>query len=202
MAKKPSTTEKVLALVRKNGVLRVRDLQERGIHPEYLRRLCTQGVLQRTGRGLYVLAEGDYSENLSLMEAARRVPKGVVSHVSALRFHEVGTQLPRAVWMTIDRRAHRPRVDYPPMRFLLASGKALRAGVEHHQIDGVDVKVYNVAKTIVDCFKYRNKIGLDVAIEALREGLRGRKCSVDEITQYARICRVAAVMQPYLEATV
>ncbi len=202
MPSRTLTTEKILRLARRKGILRVRDLIARGIHPEYLRRLCAAGVLQRSGRGMYLLTDGDYSANVTLAGAARRVPNGVICLLSALRFHEIGTQLPHEVWMMIDRRAALPRIDYPRMRFFRASGEAFTAGVEHRRIDRAKVVVYGVAKTVADCFKYRNKIGLDVALEALRECLRNRRTSVDELWKYARICRVERVMRPYLEALV
>ncbi|NLY01538.1 MAG: transcriptional regulator [Rhodopirellula sp.] len=202
MASKTPTTEKILRLARQKGILRVRDLAEHGIHPEYLRRLCAEGKLERTGRGLYRLPGGDYSANVTLVEAARRVPHGVVCLLSALRFHEIGTQLPHEVWMMIERRAALPRIDYPRMRFFRASGEAFTAGVEHRRIDRTEVAIYGVAKTVADCFKYRNKIGLDVALEALRESLRSKRATVDELWKYARICRVERVMRPYLEAMV
>lgn len=202
MASRTPTTEEILRLARRKGILRVRDLAEHGIHPEYLRRLCTAGVLERSGRGLYRLPGGDYSANVTLVEAARRVPHGVVCLLSALRFHEIGTQLPHEVWMMIERRAALPRIDYPRMRFFRASGEAFTTGVEHRRIDRTEVAIYGVAKTVADCFKYRNKIGLDVALEALRESLRSKRATVDELWKYARVCRVERVMRPYLEAMV
>lgn len=200
MAAKTSTTEKVLHLARQKSVLRVRDLIERGIHPEYLRRLCVSGVLQRSGRGLYLLADGDYSANVTLVEAARRVPRGVICLLSALHFHEIGTQLPHEVWMMIDKRAALPRINYPRIRFFRASGQAFESGVERRRVDRVRVSVYCVAKTIADCFKYRNKIGVDVALESLRDCLRNKRATVDDLWKYARVCRVARIMRPYLEA--
>jgi predicted transcriptional regulator of viral defense system len=200
MATRTSTTERILRLARQKGILRVRDLTEHGIHPEYLRRLCAAGVLQRSGRGLYLLADGDYSAHVTLVEAARRVPHGVICLLSALRFHEIGTQLPHEVWMMIEKRAARPRVDRPRMRFFRASGEAFTSGIERRRIDRVEVAIYSVAKTLADCFKYRNKVGLDVALEALRECLHEKRATIDEIWKYARICRVERVMRPYLEA--
>ncbi len=200
MATRTATTEKILRLARQRGVLRVRDLAEHGIHPEYLRRLCAAGLLQRSGRGLYMLADGDYSANVTLVAATRRVPHGVICLLSALRFHEIGTQLPHEVWMMIEKRAARPRVDHPRMRFFRASGEAFTSGVERHPIDGAEVAIYGVAKTVADCFKYRNKVGLDVALEALRECLRERRATIDDLWKHARICRVERIMRPYLEA--
>ena len=202
MTDKTPTTEKILRLVRQKGILRVRDVTEQGIHPEYLRRLCTAGILQRSGRGLYLLANGDYSANITLLEAARRVPHGVICLLSALRFHEIGTQLPHEVWMMIGLRAALPRIDYPRVRFFRASGEAFKAGVERHRIDRAEVAIYCAAKTVADCFKYRNKIGLDVALEALRDCLHRKRSTVDDLWKYARICRVERVMRPYLEALV
>lgn len=200
MAAQTSKTDRILSLARKKGVLRARDLTERGIHPEYLRRLCAANVLQRSGRGMYMLVDGEYSAHIQLVEANRRVPHGVICLISALHFHGIGTQIPHEIWMMIENRAASPRVDYPPMRFFRSSGKAFTYGVELHRIDSTKVAIYDVAKSVVDCFKYRNKVGLEVAIEALRECLRKKRATVDELSQYARTCRVQQVMRPYLEA--
>ncbi|NHZ69769.1 MAG: transcriptional regulator [Thermotogales bacterium] len=197
----PSThTDKVLALVKKVGVLRPRDLESYGIPRVYLSRLHAAGKLQRIGRGLYVLPGTNVSEHRSLAEACKRIPKGVVCLLSALRFHELTTQSPFEVWLAIGGKAWRPRVEYPPLRIVRFASAALNAGVEEHRIDGVSVPVFIPAKTVADCFKYRNKIGLDVAIEALRECLRSKRCTMDDLWQYAKICRVQNVMRPYLES--
>ncbi len=195
-------SEQIIALAKKLGVIRIKDIQQRGIHPESLRRLHTRGIMLKTGRGLYMLAARELSEHLDLAEAASRVPRGVICLLSALHFHGIGTQLPHEVWMTIDRRAHKPRVDHPPIRFIRASGRSLTEGIEHHTLDDVDVRIYCVAKTIADCFKYRNKIGLDIALEALRETWRDRRCTMEELEHFAAICRVSSVIKPYLEATI
>lgn len=202
MERDSTMSEKVMELARREGVLRVRDLRTRAIHPEVIRRLCKKGLLMRTGRGLYVAADAELSAQHGLALAAKRVPHGVGCLLTALQFHEMGTQAPSEVWLALDRRAARPRVEYPPLRIVRFSGKALSEGVEEHRVDGVTVRVYNPAKTVADCFKYRNKIGLDVAMEALRECLRERKATMDELWRYAGICRVANVMKPYLEAMV
>lgn len=194
--------ERLLELAREIGVLRVSDLTARGIHPEYLRRLHRKGILRRAGRGLYVLADADVSEHHALAQTAKWVPRGVFCLLTALQFHGIGTQVPFQVWIALDRRAARPRVDYPPLSVVRFSGKALTEGVERHEVEGVPVKVYGPAKTVADCFKYRNKIGLDVALEALRDCRRQRKCTIDELWHYAKTCRVGNVMKPYLEATV
>lgn len=195
-----SMQEKVLALAKRRGILRVKDLREAGVHPEYLRRLCEKGMLVRIGRGLYVSADAELSANTGLAQASRRVPHGVICLLSALRYHEIGTTNPSEVWMALDQDVRRPQVEYPPLRIVRFSGKALTEGIERHRIESVRVQVYNPAKTVADCFKYRNKIGLDVAIEALRDCLRSRKCTRELLWQYAKVCRVTEVMRPYLEA--
>jgi predicted transcriptional regulator of viral defense system len=195
-----SPSESILELARNLGVLRVRDLTARGIHPEYLRRLCRQGLMVRTGRGLYMAADAEISAHHSLAEAAKLVPHGVICLLSALRFHDIGTQSPHEVWMALERTAARPRISYPPLRIVRFSGRALTEGIEEHLIEGVPVKVTSPARTVADCFKYRNKIGLDVALEALQECRRNRRCGIDDLWRYAKVCRVANVMRPYLEA--
>lgn len=194
-----SKAAKVLTLAKQGGVIRARDLEPHRIPRAYLTRLCESGKLQRLGRGLYMLANGSITTNHSLAEAAKRVPHGVVCLLSALRFHGVTTQAPFEVWLAIDNKARAPAAKETPLRIVRFSGEALRAGVETHMIGGVPTQIYSLAKTIADCFKYRNKIGLDVAVEALRESWRARKCTMDELWRYATICRVANVMRPYLE---
>lgn len=153
-----------------------------------------------SGRGLYVLPGCDTTEHHSLAEACKRVPKGVVCLLSALRFHELTTQAPFEVWLAIGEKAWRPRLEYPPLRIAHFSQASLNAGVVEHQIEGVTVHVYSLPKTVADCFKYRNKIGLDAAIEALRECRRARCCTMDDLWHNADICRVRNVMRPYLES--
>jgi predicted transcriptional regulator of viral defense system len=200
MATQTTLADKVLELVKAVGVLRPRDLDPYDIPRIYLSRLCAAGKLQRIGRGLYVLPESDVTENHSLAEACKRVPKGTVCLLSALRFHEFTTQAPFEVWLAIGEKAWRPRMKNPPLRIVRFSQATLSAGIEEHQIEGVTVQVYSPAKTVADCFKYRNKIGLDVAIEALRECLREKRCTMDDLWHYAKICRVGNVMRPYLES--
>ena len=192
--------QQVLDLARKVGVLHARDLKPLGIHQEFLCRLCARRLLERTGRGLYRLPDAEVTAHHTLAEAAKAVPKGIVCLISALNFQEIGTQIPHEVWLAIDRRAARPRADYPPLRIVRFSGKSLTEGIETHDVEGVTVRVYSPAKTVVDCFRYRNKIGLDVALEALRESRRGRKCTMDELWRYAKTGRIAKVIRPYLEA--
>lgn len=197
----PSTTDRdrTLKLARRRQGVTAREVAEAGIHRQVLSRLVAAGELERVARGLYRRPEQPISEHHGLAIAAAAVPRGVVCLLSALQYHGVGTQLPREVWIAIDRRARRPSLRYPPLRIVRYSGAALTAGVESHIVEGRTVKVYNVAKTVADCFKYRNKIGLDVALEALREAWRERRFTMDELDRYAAICRVQRVMRPYLE---
>ncbi len=192
--------DKVLKLVRKAEILRPRELDRHGLPRTCLSRLCEEGKLQRIGRGLYTLPESGATEHRSLAEASKRVPKGVICLLSALRFHNLTTQSAFEVWLAIGEKSWRPRLEYPPLRIVRFSKAALHAGVESHQVKGVTVHVYSPAKTVADCFKYRNKIGLDVAIEALKECLRARHCTVDDLWHYAATCRVRNVMRPYLES--
>lgn len=196
----PSKAQQALDLVRQVGVLRSRDLVAHGIAREYLVRLHRKGLVNRVGRGLYVAADVDAGEHQSLAEVSRKVPEGVICLLSALRFHGLTTQSPFEVWIAIDVKARCPKQDGVPIRVVRFSGDALHAGVEEHAVEGVTVRVYNPAKTVVDCFKYRNKIGLDVALEALRDCRRQRKCTNDDLWRYANLCRVANVMKPYMEA--
>ncbi len=195
-----SKTEQVLELARKIGLFRPQDLASHGIHRESLRRLVGKGLLVKVGRGLYSLADLNFTENHSLVEASKRVPRGIVCLLSALRFHGLTTQAPFEIWLAIDHKTRSPKEALLPLRIVYMSGNALSAGVEEHQVEGVTVRVYNPAKTVADCFKYRHKIGLDVALEALWECWRDRRCTMDELWHYAQICRVNNVMRPYLES--
>jgi predicted transcriptional regulator of viral defense system len=195
-----STKDRVLDLVRQAGVLRPRDLDAEGIPRVYLRRLLAEGLLEHPGWGIYVAADLKPTPNHGLAEACKRVPRGVVCLLSALQFHGLTTQAPFEVWLAIDEKARLPKVEYPPLRVVRFSGPALRSGIKEHRIEGVAVKVYAPAKTVADCFKYRNKIGLDVALEALRDCWKKRRATMDELWQAAKTCRVANVMRPYLES--
>jgi len=194
--------QKVLKLARRVRGVTAREIAEAGIHRQVLSRLVAAGQIERVVRGLYKLPAQPITEHHGLAMAASSVPQGVVCLLSALQFHGIGTQLPFEIWIAIDRRSRRPALKYPPLRILRFSGFALTEGVERQRIEGQSVQVYGVAKTLADCFKYRNKIGLDVALEALREAWRARRFTMDELDHYARICRVQRVMRPYLEALV
>ena len=193
-------TQQIALLAKRQGLLRPRDLATLNISRQYLRLACEQGLIERTGRGIYRVPGTMMTEHQSLAEVCKRVPNGVICLLSALRFHDLTTQNPAEVWIAIGERAHAPHIEHVAVRTAHFSGAAFAEGVETHNIDGVDVKVYGVAKSVADCFKYRHKIGLEVAIEALRDCLRQRKVRHDDIVRYARICRVERVMSPYLEA--
>ena len=197
-----ATAERLIDLVRSQGLIRPRDLAPLGIARVSLTRAVRRGQLERVGRGLYGVPGREVSAHGSLAEVARRVPKGVVCLLSALRYHNLTTQAPFELWLAIANKATAPKLDYPPIRIVRFSGAALTEGVEKHVVDGVTVRVTGVAKTVADCFKYRNKIGLDVAMEALREAWREKRMSSDDIWRYAKVCRVANVMRPYLDSLV
>lgn len=191
---------KAAAVLGRNGVVRPRDVAD-GISRTALGRLVQGGQLERVGRGLYVSAKAKPTEHHTLVEAAKRVPHGVVCLLSALRFHGLTTQSPHEVWLAVDVKARKPKTDWPPLRIVRFSGVALRFGVEEHALEGVTVHVTSKEKTVADCFKYRNKIGLDIAIEALRAYReRTRKPNRAALTKFAQINRVQKVMRPYLEA--
>jgi len=198
MAKTKS--DQILALIRRNGVLRPRDLAAHRIPRQLLVRLHRKGVLERPARGIYVLADAEPGEHQSLMEACKRVPSGVVCLLSALRFHGLTTQAPFEVWLAIGAKARLPKVQYPPLHIVRFSAEALSSGVEQHRFKRVTVRVTNPARTVVDCFKYRYKIGLDVALEALRDCWRQNKATMDELHRAAQTRRMAKVMRPYLES--
>ncbi len=197
---KVSKSKRVLDIARKAGMLRAHELSKQGIPRVYLQRLEERGFLVREARGLYRVPNAKITENHSLAEAAKRVSHGAVCLLSALRFHGLTTQAPSEVWLAIGWKARAPKTDAQPLRIIRMSGKALLEGVEQHQIEGVAVKIYSPAKTVADCFKYRNKIGLDVALEALSDYRRKHRAGMDELWYFANICRVAAVMRPYFEA--
>jgi predicted transcriptional regulator of viral defense system len=197
-----SPAERTLELVRAAGVLRPRELDAHGIPRQYLRILRDRGAAEQVGRGLYVPADAAWTEHHGLAEAAKRVPHGVVCLLSALRFHGLTTQAPFEVWMAVERSAWKPRPRDLPLRVVRFSGEAFSSFVEENEIEGVRVRVYSPAKTVADCFKYRNKIGVDVAIEALRDAWREGRVTMDELWEAAGVCRVRNVMRPYLESVV
>ena len=191
-----NSVDHILALVKKAGVIRSRDLERAGVSRTQIRRLRERGVIERVGRGLYRNAGAAIDERNDLAEAARLVPGGIVCLLSALRFHGLTTQNPFEVWLAIDRKAWRPRPGHPPLRLIYLSGAALSEGVEEHDVQGVRVRVFSAAKTVADCFKFRNKTGTDVAVEALRDYRRVHPKGLEAVWRCAEIDRVRRVMRP------
>ena len=193
-------TQRVLELAGQRGLLRASHLQELGIARVVLSRLKASGQLERVGRGVYRLPDAQGAEHESLATIAVKVPQAVFCLLTALQIHELTTQLPRQVWIAMPQGSHVPKMDYPPVKMVQFSGEAYGQGIEVVRADQVELRVYGVAKTIADCFKHRNKVGLDVAIEALREAMAANKTNANDLWRFAKICRVANVMRPYLEA--
>ena len=190
---------KVLALFEERTVLRPRDLNEYGLPQSYLTRLYQRGQVERIGRGLYALPQANITRHHSLVQTVVAVPDGVVCLLSALQYYGLTTQNPSQVWLAIANKAHHPRLETPPVHIVRFSGGALTSGIQSEMIEGVAVKIYNPAKTVADCFKFRHKIGLDVALEALKDCYVQDQCSIPELWHYAEICRMTTVMKPYLE---
>ena len=201
---KKTDSQRVRDLAAQRGLISTRDVEAQGIHRQVLTRLVRANQLERVARGHYRLPDPDYdfTEHHGLVLASLAAPSSVICLLSALQFHIIGTQLPRQVWIALDRKARKPTIDYPPLRVVRFSGEALTEGIEEHVLEGQTVRVYNVAKALADSFKYRNKIGLDVVLEALHEAWRDRRFTMDALEHYARICRVSNVMRPYLETIV
>jgi len=184
----------------KNPIQRMRDLESLGLSRPRVRSLVDQGILEKASRGLYIVRSAGVTENRTLAEVGKRVPHGVICLLSALRFHDLTTLSPHEVWIALERSAWSPKLEHLNLRIVRFSGNAFEEGHQEHIIEGVPVQITSPAKTIADCFKYRNNIGLDVALEALREVRRKRLCTMGELMRFARICRVANVMKPYLES--
>jgi predicted transcriptional regulator of viral defense system len=196
----PKQIERAVQYVRQNGIVRPRDIEAIGVPREYLLRLHHQGRLNRTGRGIYTLLDASVTERHSYAEVAKRVPEAILCLLSALAFHEITTQNPASIWIALGKGTRTPAIASPSLRVIRLTGPSLSEGIEIHSVEGVSVRVYSTAKTVADCFKFRNKIGLDVAIEALKDSLRQKKATMNEIYRYAKICRVSNVIRPYMEA--
>jgi len=183
-----------------NGILRSSEARNLGIHPQTLSRMLDDGRLIKEQRGLYRLSEIQPSGDPDLIHIAKLVPRGIICLISALRFHELTTQIPRAIWLAIRQDMKKPKFTHPPIEVIWLSGDAYTSGIETHEMDGIEVSIYNPEKTVADCFKFRNKIGLEIAIEALQEYLRQPNRDLDLLLHYARIDRVRNVIEPYLRA--
>jgi predicted transcriptional regulator of viral defense system len=193
--------EKLVQELRKKGVFKTKEILDFGVSKEYLRELTDKGLVERISRGYYSLPDYEYSTMQSIAEVSKQAPKGVICLLSALRLHGFTTQNPFEVWIAVDRRAWKPQINgTTKIRYVRFSEKAFTSGIEIKTVDHFKIRVYSPAKTVADCFKYRNKIGMDVALEALREGWREKRFTMDELWKYAEICRVSNVMRPYLES--
>lgn len=193
--------EKILEVLSEQGVLRARDLADYGIAPEYLNALEEEGVIQRLARGVYASAEFAATEHFDLVIVQQRVPHGVFCVLTALVFHDMTTQIPSQIHLAVERGKRSPELDWPPINVFHVSPSQFEPGIEEHQLDaGPTLRVYSPARTVADCFKFRNRIGLDVAIEALRAYWERKDRSVNEIMKYAKVCRVKNVIRPYVEA--
>lgn len=193
-------TDGILELARRRRVLNAADVKAQGWSPQMLIRLHDAGKLQRFGRGLYGLPDAQLTEHQTLLEVCQRVPRAVLCLLSALQFHQIGTQMPHEVWIALPAGTHAPVLGHPPLRIARLSGEAYSGGIQTVQDHGAPIRVYSPAKTVTDCFKFRHKIGLDVALEALKDAWRSRKVTMGELSHFARISRVERVMRPYLEA--
>lgn len=198
----PTDRTRLLSLARRRGVLTANDASRAGIHSQQLTRMVREGVLERHSRGQYRFAQSPITEHHGLVMATRAVPGGVVCLLSALDFHRIGTQLPAEVWLAVARGRRTPAMRQPPLRIVHFSGDAFTTGIERHRVEGATLRVYSVAKTLADLFKHRNRIGLDVALEALREAWREHRFTMDALDRAARACRMQRVMRPYVEAIV
>jgi predicted transcriptional regulator of viral defense system len=198
----PTDSDRVIALAKRKGSITASEVASHGIHSQQLTRLVRQGVLERVARGHYRLASRPVTEHHGLVVATMEVPRGVICLLSALTFHGIGTQLPPEVWIAIERHTRKPAARNVPLRIMRFGGAAFTEGIERHRLEGTTVRVYSVAKTIADLYKYRSAVGLDVALEALREAWRDRRFTMDALDRAARVCRVERVMRPYVEAVV
>ena len=196
----PAQRGKAIRLLKRRGIMRLSELQAEGVHPPTLSRLRDEGVVVRPGRGLYELADAELGLHHGLAEIAKRIPKGVICLISALQFHEITLQNAPVIWVAIGEKDRKPKIGHPPIRTVRYGEKALLLGVQTRRIDRVPVKIFDPAKTVVDCFRYRRAVGLDVAMEALRLALQSKKATPAAIAAFARELRIWTVIRPYLES--
>jgi predicted transcriptional regulator of viral defense system len=196
-----SRDSQALRVIRRVGIVRPTELEAHGIPRSKLYRLVRKGLVERQARGIYAAREHPVTAEHTLAQVAKQVPGGVFCLLTALRFHELTTQAPAEVWIALPEKARKPRLSHPRLRVSRFSGPALTEGIETHPVEGLQIRIYSAAKTVADCFKYRNKVGIDVAVEALRDFSRRHRGGATDLARYARICRVSRVMQPYLDAT-
>jgi len=192
-------TEKLLTKIGEGGLFRTSDLEALGMSRSTVKRMVERGQAEQISHGLYRLVEAEITEHIGLVAVQKKVPDGIICLLSALQFHGIGTQLPRAVWIAIDRKARKPKDPGFPIRIIRFSGVNARYGIETHELLGVPVRITSIARTVIDCFRYRNKIGMDVPLEALKDVLDRRLATRDVILRTAEACRAKTVIRPYLE---
>ena len=194
--------DRLVEMAQTRGIVTAAEVARAGIHSQQLTRLVEGGILERITRGEYRVVDQDVTEHHGLALVAAAAPRVVICLLSALSFHEIGTQLPASVWVAVERGVRAPRLTYPPLVITRFSGAAFHEGIETHLVEKQNVRVYSIAKTLADLFKYRNRVGMDVAMEALREAWRDRRFTMDELDHAAQVCRVSRVMRPYVEGVV
>jgi len=197
-----SQEEKITKIIKQNGFIRARDLKKRKLHRTSLTRLCDKDKIQKLSWGLYSLKNAEITAHHNFAELSKKVPHGIICLLSALSFYEIGTQLPGKIWLALKQGVSTPKIKYPPFRVVRFSGVSFSSGVKKHKIEGVSVSVTCLEKTIADCFKFRNKIGIDVAIEALKDGIKSKKCRINELEKYSSICRVQKIIMPYIQTLI
>lgn len=198
-----SAREKALTIIRnRGGIIRTREALSLGIHRRTFYSLRDEGEIVPVTRGLYRIEEMEIPTQVHFADASKRIPKGVICLLSALSFHELTTQMPHQIWIAIDRKARKPKIDYPPIRVFHFSNASFAQGIEMHRIMEQEVKIYNSAKTVIDCFRWKNAVGIDVAIEAAKDYLKRRDSSPSKLMEYARACNVEKFVRPYIEALI
>ena len=198
-----SARDRAIEIIRKSGgLIRTHEALAQGIHRRTLYGLRGEGTIISISRGLFQLADQDIPAQVDLVEVSKKVPMGVICLISALAFHQLTTQIPHYIWLAVDRKARKPKIDYPPARVFFFSGDAFSQGIETHRIMKQNIRVYNAPKTIIDCFRWRDAVGLDVAIEAAREYLKREDSSPSSLMEYAKACRVEKIVRPYLQAMI
>jgi predicted transcriptional regulator of viral defense system len=203
LGKRYSVCDRAIELIRQlDGAFRTAEAIKAGVHPQTLYALLHSGIIERLSRGVYKLADTEQVSQPDLVIVATRIPQAVICLVSALAFHEMTSQIPHEVSFAIAKGAETPRIDFPPISVHRFSGEALTAGIQNHEIDGVTIRIFCPEKTIADCFKFRNKIGMDIALEALKLYKARKGFNSSELIKFARICRVEKIMLPYLEAMI
>ena len=198
-----SAKEKAIEIIEAaGGLIRTKEALEKGVHRRTLYGLRAEGTIIRISRGLYQLSDIEIPAQVGLAEIAKRVPNGIICLISALAFHELTTQTPHYVWLAIERKTRKPKIEYPPLRVFFFSGDMFSRGITIHKIMNQKVKIYDAPKTVIDCFRWQKAVGLDVAIEAAKEYLKRRESSPSELVHYAKICKVEKLVRPYLQAIV